>query len=238
MTEDLVTLDADLCPLDPPLDDINDLEAPLALASLYLAGFDVCSKCNKSSKARQDAIYKMREVRRILRLTQETLFAEYDRRRSDWRHGLRSDLDKFARLMLENDSASLARRVIFDALKRHQERLRLLSKLDDPREKYTHAKIELGHVSYFLLELWDYQGTESCGMTSGGTHCDVCRKRNEECRCLPEPIEHSAPACPWCGLLSDATEDGTRSIRCAECGGEFEATRKVVFRSRPVKRAK
>mgnify|MGYP003632952795 CR=1 FL=1 len=69
-------------------------------------------------------------------------------------------------------------------------------------------------------------------MSSGGIHCDVCRKRNDECECLPERVEYDLPCCPWCGEEYEASEDSDYTTVPCSCGRNFEAERKVVFISR------
>lgn len=73
-------------------------------------------------------------------------------------------------------------------------------------------------------------------MTSGGTHCDGCRKRNSECTCLPERVEATQPICPWCGesySISKLFFDGSnfQKIPCG-CGRTFETEVKTVYVSR------
>lgn len=72
-------------------------------------------------------------------------------------------------------------------------------------------------------------------MGSGGTHCDACRKRNDRCTCLPAPVKHICPCCPWCGEEFEVAEkqEEYTTISCP-CGYNFEAQRTVVFVSRPL----
>lgn len=69
-------------------------------------------------------------------------------------------------------------------------------------------------------------------MGSGGTHCDVCRKRNKDCECLPERVELEYPCCPWCGEDFETREEEYTTFLCHECEHTFEAQRKVFFISR------
>lgn len=68
-------------------------------------------------------------------------------------------------------------------------------------------------------------------MGSGGTHCDACRKRNDQCVCLPERVEYKHPCCPWCGeIYQDLSSLAYRTIVC-QCGHNFEAERMYISRA-------
>lgn len=70
-------------------------------------------------------------------------------------------------------------------------------------------------------------------MGSGGTTCDVCRKRNNECSCLPERVEASAPICPWCGCEFGGRLEHLFILDC-QCGVRFEVERRVIYVSSPL----
>ncbi len=70
-------------------------------------------------------------------------------------------------------------------------------------------------------------------MTSGGTRCDVCRKPNAKCSCLPERVEAASPICPWCGCEFGGRREHLFTLDC-QCGARFEVERRVVYVSRPL----
>ncbi len=68
-------------------------------------------------------------------------------------------------------------------------------------------------------------------MGSGGTHCDGCRKRNGQCICLPERVQHTYPCCPWCGELYPDLDSSADKVITCQCGRNFEVKRVYISRA-------
>ena len=116
-------------------------------AELIHASFEACGKCCKDRESEQE---KMDAANAALRFVSASL-RYADEHRADWRFELSSDLDKFARMILEKRSGT-ARRVIKNALVAYRT---LLTERINGTDIYSADALERSEVSACLIELFD-----------------------------------------------------------------------------------
>jgi hypothetical protein len=133
-----------------PTEDLQIMADLVRGAEIVHSRFVACKKCCKKQKEEQE---QLDAANATLRYVSDSLVYTHEHI-ADWRFGLSSELDKFARMLLEKGtSAAIARRTIFKALQCY--RNHLTDRIGSDPNPYTDDQMERSNVSACLIELWD-----------------------------------------------------------------------------------